>query len=71
MAVALLSNAPAALIVAVTVIVAFAPDASEAIVHGNAAQPPPLTLVIVRFVGVSVTRMLVAVEGPALATNNV
>jgi hypothetical protein len=36
-------------------IVTFAPEAMLAIVHGSAAQPPPLTLVIVRFVGVSVT----------------
>src|SRR5438552_18764566 len=54
-AVALLSNAPAALIVAVTVMVRFAPLASDAIAHGSAAQPPPLTFVMVRFVGVSVT----------------
>src|SRR4051794_2093692 len=55
LAVAVLSNGPAALIVAVTVIVAFAPIARLAIVQGRAAQPPPLTLVMVRFVGVSVT----------------
>ncbi len=54
-AVALLSNAPAALIVAVTLIVTFAPEARLAIVHGSAAQPPPDTFVMVRFVGVSVT----------------
>src|SRR5215212_5128660 len=41
--VALLSNAPAALMVAVTVIVAFAPEARLGIVHGSAAQPPPPT----------------------------
>src|SRR6266542_5834914 len=70
-AVALLSKAAAALIVAVTVIVVFAPEASDAIVHGSAAQPPPLTFVIVRFVGVSVTWMFVAVDGPALATKSV
>src|SRR3954467_4759631 len=52
--VALLSKAPAPLIVAVTVIVAFAPDARLGMVHGSAAQPPPLTRVMVRFVGVSV-----------------
>ena len=69
--VALLSNAPLALIVAVTVIVVFAPLARLGIVQGNAAQPPPLTFVIVRLVGVSVTCTLVAVEGPAFATNNV
>src|SRR3954452_15957558 len=71
LALAVLSNAPAALIVAVTVIVAFAPAASVAIVHGSAAQPPPLTFVIVRFVGVSVTWMFVAVDGPAFATKSV
>ena len=53
--VALLSNAPLALIVAVTVIVALAPDARLAIVQGKAAQPPPLTFVIVKLLGVSVT----------------
>ena len=41
-AVALLSNAPAALIVAVTVIVTFAPEARLAMVQGRAAQPPPV-----------------------------
>ena len=64
-AVALLSNAPTALIVAVTVIVALDPEAILAIVHGNAEQPEPFTFVIVRFVGVSVTWMFVAVDGPA------
>src|SRR5436309_14317563 len=69
-AVALLSNAPAALIVAVTLMVVFAPEASEGIVHGKAAQPLPLTLLMLRFVGVSVTWMLVAVEGPGVATRS-
>src|SRR5438445_758011 len=54
-AVAVLSNAPEAWIVAVTLIVVFAPEASEGIVHGRAEQPLPLTLVMVRFVGESVT----------------
>src|SRR5258708_32361344 len=54
-AVALLSKAPAALIVAVTVIVTVAPEASVAMVQGKAAQPPPVTFVIVRLAGVSVT----------------
>ncbi len=67
--VALLSNAPAATIVAVTVTVVLAPLARLGMVHGNATQPPPLTLVIVRFVGVSVTCTDVAVDGPALATS--
>src|SRR5258708_581349 len=53
-AVALLSNAPTALIVAVTVMVAFAPTPRLPSVHGRAEQPPPLTLVIVRLVGESV-----------------
>ena len=53
--VAELSNAPAAVIVAVTLMVTFAPEARLAIVHGSAAQPPPLTVVMLRFVGVSVT----------------
>src|SRR6185369_14778621 len=68
---ALLSKVPVAVIVAVTVMVVFAPEASEAMMHGRAAQPPPLTFVIDRFVGVSVTWMLVAVEGPALAMKSV
>src|ERR1043165_9371188 len=69
-AVALLSNAPAAVIVAVTVIDVLAPLARLAIVQGNPAHAP-LTPVIVRFVGVSVTWMFVAVEGPAFAISNV
>src|SRR5436309_14362384 len=50
---------------------ASAPYASEAIVHGSAAQPLPLTLPIERFVGVSVTWIDVAVDGPAFATTSV
>src|ERR1043166_9003804 len=69
-AVALLSKAPAATIVALTLIVVFAPDASEAIVHGSAVQAPE-TVPIVRFVGVSVTWIFVAVDGPAFATTSV
>ena len=68
---ALLSNAPAASMVAVAVIVVLAPEARLAMVQGSAAHPPPLTLVMVRLVGVSVTWMLVAVDGPALATKSV
>ena len=64
-AVAELSNAPAWSIVAVTLIDAVAPEAIDGIVHGNALQPAPLTVVMVRFVGVSVTRTLVAADGPA------
>src|SRR5438045_2754852 len=67
-AVALLSNAPAALMVAVTLMVVFAPEASVAMVHGGAAQPLPVTLVMARLVGVSVTWTAVAVDGPAFAT---
>src|SRR5947207_2164079 len=70
-AVALLSNAPAALIVAVTLTVVLAPEARLAMVQGSAAQPEPVTLVIDRLVGVSVTWMLVAVDGPALGTSSV
>src|SRR5204863_4107728 len=64
--VVLLSNAPAALIVAVTVSTTFAPELMLGIVQGGngVEQPPPLTVVIVRFVGVSVTCTLVAVDGP-------
>src|SRR5438067_474726 len=54
-AVALLSNEPAAVMAAVRLMVTFDPEARLAIVHGSVAQPPPLTLVMVRFVGVSVT----------------
>src|SRR5215212_4144552 len=70
-AVALLSKAPEAVIVAVTLMVVFAPEARLAMVHGSAAQPEPDTLVMVRFVGVSVTWIAVAVDGPALATSSV
>src|ERR1051326_2782276 len=69
-ALAVLSNAPAAAIVAVTLIVVFEPLASETTVQGRLAQPP-LTLVMVRLVGVSVTWMPVAVDGPALAIASV
>src|SRR5258706_440483 len=69
--VALLLNAPGALIEAVTVMVAFAPEARLAMVQGRAAHPPPVTLVMVRFDGVSVTCTFVAVDGPALATKRV
>ena len=48
--VALLSNVPEASMVAVTVMVVSAPEASDGIVHGSAAQPPPLTLVMVAFI---------------------
>src|SRR5205807_1446640 len=68
---AVLSKEPAAVIVAVTVMVAFEPMPRLAIVHGSAAQPPPVTLVMVRFVGVSVTCTFVAMDGPALATKSV
>src|SRR5204862_4280888 len=70
--VVLLSNAPAALIVAVTVSATFAPELMLGIVQGNGSeQPPPLRFVSVRFVGVSVTCTFVAVDGPALATVSV
>src|SRR5260221_1173661 len=45
-AVALLSNAPAAVIVAGTGIVVFAPQARVAMGEGQGGQAPPLTLVI-------------------------
>src|SRR4051794_29799967 len=66
--VALLSKEPAALIVAVTVTVALEPTPSEAMVHGSAAQPPPVTLVMVRFAGVSVICTFVAGDGPLFVT---
>src|ERR1051326_6060494 len=68
---ALVSKARGVLIGAVTGMVVFALAASEAIVHGSAEQPLPLTLVMVRFVGESVTWIDVAVAGPALATTMV
>ncbi len=70
MAVAVLSNTPAALIVAVTVMLTDPPGAMLATVQGNAAQPPPDTFVMVRLLGVSVIWTLVAVDGPALATTS-
>src|SRR5258707_11259012 len=66
-AVAELSNAPAALIVAVTLMVVLAPEASEGIVHGRAAQPLPLTRVMARLVSESATWTLAAFCWPALA----
>src|SRR5207248_82998 len=59
LAVALLSKAPTAVIVAMTVMVVFAPDARLEIVHGSDPQAP-LTLVMVRLDGVSETWMFVA-----------
>src|SRR5436190_308056 len=70
-AVALLSNAPGAMIVAVTVMTVFAPEARLAMMHGENDVQAPLTFVMVRFAGVSVTLMFVAVDGPALATVSV
>src|SRR5436190_1814420 len=70
-AVATLSNAPEALIVAVTLMAVFAPEARLAMMHGANDVQAPLTLVIVRFVGVSVTVMFVAVDGPPFATVSV
>ena len=66
-AVALLLNAPSAVIVPVTVIVALAFGAIEAIVHGIAVQAPVNTRPD-RFVGVSLTATFVAVDGPAFDT---
>src|SRR5258708_28459463 len=54
-AVAELSNAPEAVMVAVTLMVVLAPEAMLAIVHGSAEQPLPDTFVMVRFVVASVT----------------
>src|ERR1043165_5574567 len=70
-AVAVLPSARGAVSVAVTWIVVFARAAGEAIVHGSAEQPLPLTFVIVRFVGVSVTWIDVAVDGAALDMTSV
>jgi hypothetical protein len=70
-ALALLSKTLAALIVAVTLMVALATEPRVGMVQGSAAQPPPLTFVMVRLVGVSVTWMFVAADGPAFATTSV
>src|SRR5947209_497448 len=69
-AVALLSKAPAPLIVAVMLMVVLAPEARVAFVHGSDAQAP-VTLVMVRFDGVSVTWMLAAADGLPFATTSV
>src|SRR5438128_528044 len=68
--VAVLSKAPTALMVAVTLMVALAPEARLEMVQGSATQAP-LPLVMVRFDGVSVTLTFVAVDGPALAMKSV
>src|SRR5258706_15914161 len=65
-AVAELSNAPAALIVAVTLMVVFAPEASEGIVHGSAAQPLHRKMVVVGNSGDLGGWRLVKKEGPAI-----
>ena len=63
-------NTPADTIIPDTVIVTSfaAPEAILPIVHGNAVQPPPVTLVIPMFVGVSVMTTLFAVSGPEFET---
>src|SRR5690606_97697 len=68
--VAPLVKAPGASMVAVTVMVAVPLASSEAMVHGIVVHAP-LTLVIVRLVGTSVTCTLVAADGPALPTSMV
>jgi hypothetical protein len=62
---AMLSNAPAATIVAVRLIVAMPGNGRFAIVHGSATHAP-VTLVIDRFDGASVTLTAVAGAGPPL-----
>src|SRR4051794_24822190 len=52
--VALLSNEPGAVMVALTLMVVLPPEAMLAMVQGSATQAP-LTLVMLRLVGVSVT----------------
>src|SRR5438270_433040 len=54
-----------------TEMVAIGPTARLAMVQGRAAQPPPVTLVMVRFAGESETCTFVAMDGPALATKSV
>ncbi len=71
---AALSNAPPPSMVAVTVMVtslAGVPDAILGMVHGKPVHPPPLTVCIVKLVGVSLTTTLLAVSGPALLTTKV
>src|SRR5262245_30650135 len=67
-AVAVLLNAPAALIVAVTVTlsVSVADRFGGTGVQGNDEQPEPVTLVMVRLVGVSLMDTAKAASGPAL-----
>ena len=65
-----LSNAPAASIVAVTVMLTLVIGFMLAILHGREAQAP-LTPVMVRLVGVSTTLTLVAGCGPPLVTTSV
>src|SRR5262249_40493067 len=64
---AALSNAPAAAIVADTLIVFLlaTPTANEAELHGRALQAPP-TVPRARCAGVSLTCTFVAVDGPLL-----
>src|SRR5258706_359454 len=69
--VAVLSKAPTALIVAVTLMVRLAAGAGGEVGQGSGAPPPSQTLVMVRLDGVSVTCTFVAVDGPALATTSV
>src|SRR5260221_3007380 len=64
-AVAVLSNAPAAVIVAVTLMVTFAPEARLAMVQGKAAQPPPAPFGMVRVVGVAGAVVTAALHCPA------
>src|SRR5260370_24788305 len=68
-AVAVLLNAPAAVIVAVTVMTRVFPmtmNGGLLIVHGSEEQLAPLTVWMVIFVGVSFTTTNPAADGPAL-----
>src|SRR5438270_256211 len=69
--VALLSNVSAAVMVAVTVMVVFAPTPRLAIVHGKIGRASWRERVMVRLVVVAVTWTLGAVDGPGLATTSV
>ena len=66
-----LSKVPLALMVALTVMVSLLPLANEGMVQGKAEQLVELTVLMVRFVGVSVTTTLLAVSGPLLETTKV
>ena len=66
-----LSNAPAASMVAMMAMFSNEPLGRLGMVQGKAEQLVLCTLVMVRLVGVSVTTMLLAVDGPLFVTTMV